>query len=587
MSGRLRLVTLACAGVTFLSACCAATAHATAHHRPRPTGRHAVHVDAPGGGLLSPRLTMPLTIALRERHPVALTNFIQQLDTPGSPEFGHPLTPAQFVAHYSPTVGRAWTVVSYLRRLGFREVALTGNRLFITARASVGQAKRAFDVRFRRYRQGGRSVFANVNLPTLPPAIAATVSAVLGLGNTSNFALPMESLPLTATTPPDCSATTPPGPQPPGACYYTPVAFRAAYDTGSLTGSGTSIAIMAEGRLSQTVRDLRRAERAFGEPSVPYTIERVGRPSTDVGSISEWNLDTQYATAMAPEVSHLYLYDARGLSDGDVALELNRWVSQDLSRAASVSFGECESLPRADGLMTAGDEIMREATAQGQTLFAASGDSGGQRCRVLPPGGRPRTMHEVSYPCSSEYVVCVGGTALFTNPDGSYGREVAWHRGGGGVSRFEATPPWQHCFGPGTPNAQHGEPDIAMDAAINRGAEVYFGRQKFVVGGTSLAAPLALGAWADIESAAGNALGPASALLYRLYPTAACSSGLPAPQPGQLGTAAVDPGYPFHDVTLGSTGAFPAMPGWDYATGLGSIDVARLSAALTALSAGQ
>ncbi|MGH2861347.1 MAG: hypothetical protein ACRDLT_07535 [Solirubrobacteraceae bacterium] len=43
--------------------------------------------------------------------------------------------------------------------------------------------------------------------------------------------------------------------------------------------------------------------------------------------------------------------------------------------------------------------------------------------------------------------------------------------------------------------------------------------------------------------------------------------------------------YPFHDVYLGSNASYPAGPGWDYATGLGSLDVAKVSAALTALAA--
>ena len=37
---------------------------------------------------------------------------------------------------------------------------------------------------------------------------------------------------------------------------------------------------------------------------------------------------------------------------------------------------------------------------------------------------------------------------------------------------------------------------------------------------------------------------------------------------------------PFHDVVLGSNGAYPATPGYDYTTGLGSWDVAKLSAAI-------
>jgi pseudomonalisin len=77
-------------------------------------------------------------------------------------------------------------------------------------------------------------------------------------------------------------------------------------------------------------------------------------------------------------------------------------------------------------------------------------------------------------------------------------------------------------------------------------------------GGTSLSSPLALGVWARIESAHGSAIGFGPPALYAAR--------------GSLG---------FHDVVLGDTGPWPAAPGWDFATGLGTFDVAQMSAALS------
>lgn len=573
MSSRPRLVTLVCTCATIVGVCCPAAAGAASRHRDRHDGSAA----APP--------SVSVAISLRERHTVQLTAFIRELDTPGSPEFRHPLTPARFRARFSPTSAAAEGVVTFLRQLGFREVSLTRNRLFVTARASMATARRAFGVRLRTYREAGRSVYANVDAPTVPAAIAGNVRAVLGLSDLSGFDRPLQARTFTTTVPPNCTLVPGASPEPPGTCYYTPAALRTAYDAGTLTGAGVPIAIMAEGDPVQTLKDLRQAEAAFGEPAVPVTIERVGRPGADLSGTAEWDLDTQYATAMAPGVSRLYLYVARTLDDANVALELNRWVDQDLTKAASASFGECELLPHADGAMAAGDEIMTEAAAQGQTLFVAAGDGGGQRCLANVGGHRTRTLHQVNYPCSSTYVVCVGGTSLFTNADGSYQQELAWHAGGGGSSSFEPRPPWQSCIGSSSRNTVRGEPDIAMDAGINTGAVTFIGGDPGELGGTSLSAPLALGAWADIESAAGNTLGPASALLYRLYPSSPCTSAAPTPPPAPLGTAASDPAYPFHDIYLGSNGAYAATPGWDYATGLGSFDVAKVSAALSALSA--
>lgn len=593
MSSRPRLVTLICTCATIVGVCCPATANAVERPAVSTSGHRGVelapaaahHRQGQRTGSVTRTPSVSVAISLRERHTSKLSAFIRELDTPGSPEYRHPLTPAQFRARFSPTPAQANRVVRFLRQRGFREVALTRNRLFVTARASMSTARRAFGVRLKTFRDAGRAVYANLNAPTLPPAIGGSVRAVLGLSDFSGFVRPMQAKDFTATAPPNCTLVPGSAPKPWGSCYYTPSSLRTAYDTGTLTGAGVPIAIMAQGNPAQTVRDLRSAEAAFGEPAVPTTIERVGRPGADLSGTDEWDLDTQYATAMAPGVSRLYLYVARTLDDANVALELNRWVSQDLTRAASASFGECELLPHSDGTMAAGDEIMTEAAAQGQTLFVAAGDGGGQRCKVYVGDHRTRTLHDVNYPCSSTYVVCVGGTSLFTNADGSYQQELAWHAGGGGTSSFEPMPPWQNCMGGVSDhNTLHGEPDIAMDAGINTGAVTFIGGAPGELGGTSLSAPLALGAWADIESAAGDTLGPASQLLYRLYPSSPCTSVVPTPPSAPLGTASSDPAYPFHDVYLGSNGTYPAVPGWDYATGLGSFDVAKVSAALAALT---
>ncbi|MGH2861345.1 MAG: protease pro-enzyme activation domain-containing protein [Solirubrobacteraceae bacterium] len=312
MSSQSRLVTLVCTCAAIVGACRPAAANMAARSAGRSSGHGSVELahSTPHHHRLHLHLhlhrgqhgrsvvrTPPISVAisLRERHAGRLTAFIRELDTPGSPELRHPLRPAQFRARFSPTAAQANGVVRFLRRLGFRQVALTRNRLFVTARASTSQAKRAFRVRLASYRDGGRSVYANATAPTVPARIVGRVRAVLGLNDFPDFVRPTQATEFTASAPPDFSLA-PLGstPRPYGSCYYTPSAFRTAYDAGALTGAGIPIAIMAEGHPSQTVRDLRTAEAAFGEPAVPTTIERVGRPGTDLNGTDEWDLDTQF-----------------------------------------------------------------------------------------------------------------------------------------------------------------------------------------------------------------------------------------------------------------------------------------------------
>ncbi|MHB8340882.1 MAG: hypothetical protein ACYDB7_06860, partial [Mycobacteriales bacterium] len=114
-------------------------------------------------------------------------------------------------------------------------------------------------------------------------------------------------------------------------------------------------------------------------------------------------------------------------------------------------------------------------------------------------------------------------------------------------------PPLQYALNCGRP-----VPDIAMDADINISPGAYFsGGSPNGQGGTSLASPLSLGSWARIEAAHAERLGFAAPLLYAAYQS-----------PG------------FHDVVLGDSGPYPATPGWDFATGLGSFDVGKMAAVI-------
>jgi hypothetical protein len=216
--------------------------------------------------------------------------------------------------------------------------------------------------------------------------------------------------------------------------------------------------------------------------------------------------------------------------------------------------------------MVAWDQIFAEAAAQGQTVFASSGDTGGF-CPVAPNNGVPAGVPDVNYPASSPYVVSAGGTTLLTNTDGTYNAEAAWLAGGGGPSYFEYQPFWQGGVAPPTSLScvqvvvcvGKTLPDVAMDADPNSGANVYVGGSPEAVGGTSLSSPLTLGVWGRLESAHGNKLGFAALPLYH--------------QNGGAG---------YHDVVLGNTGPYPAAPGYDLATGMGSFDVARMNAAVAA-----
>jgi subtilase family serine protease len=293
----------------------------------------------------------------------------------------------------------------------------------------------------------------------------------------------------------------------------------------------------------------------------------VGLPSSDTAGVVEWDLDTQYTTGMAGNVKHLYIYDTTSLTDQDVTLMFNRWATDNLAQVANASFGICEFFPYLDGTMVAADQVFLEAAAQGQTMFSSTGDTGAY-CSV-GTNGVPAGAPFVGYPATSPYVIGVGGTTLITNTNGGYNTEVAWYAGGGGISQFEYSPPWQSPVVPtnsGLPATFRAIPDFSMDADPNTGAMVYSSNGDVsYVGGTSLSSPLAAGAWARLQTSYNNTLGYAGPRLYAGYPAFGTAPTVPPAKK-------VDG---FNDVLTGSNALYASTPYYDFTTGLGSLDLGQ------------
>jgi subtilase family serine protease len=344
---------------------------------------------------------------------------------------------------------------------------------------------------------------------------------------------------------------------------FYPKEFVKTYDAGGTSaGAGTALAVIAEGNLNPTIKDLRTAEAKQGLPQVPVTVVKTGASSTDTSGTGEWDLDTQTSTGVAPAASRLYMYDATSLSDADLARSVNSFAAQNVARSGSASLGECDVVPFLDGAMAMMDTSFAEAAAQGQTFFASSGDTGSS-CAVAPTNGVPGSgPTDTEYPASSPYVVGVGGTTLDATSADAYAAEIAWNAGGGGISPVEASPTWQSGVVPSATAGARGVPDVAFDADPNTGALITVGGTVEQIGGTSLSSPLALGMWTRLQATHGNALGFAAPKLYRLYKTA--QAGSPVPPSAVPG---------FHDVVLGANGVYAATPGWDYTTGRGTPDI--------------
>jgi subtilase family serine protease len=515
------------------------------------------------------------------------------------------LSPAQVKASYGPTADEVGKVTSYLQSQGLSNVVVEPNNLIVSATGNAGAIAKAFNTTLHGFNVNGATAYANTAPAYVPSALGGIVVAVLGLNDVKTYSAAPRKGTLTVNhAPPATSASAPqpespcaissvfivglPSPQPiptPQAYTtgcprnYTPSDYWRAYDVNtSPAASSVSVAIMTSGNPRPAIDAFRVNEQGDGLPQVPVVLKQVGLASPDVNpvAIDEWTLDMTASTGMAGSVNTLYVYATTSLTDSDIALMYNRWVTDDLAQIGNSSFGGCEVYPYLDGAMLIDDEVFLEGAAQGQTMFASTGDTG-SFCSVGNPNGVPGGAPLMEHPSVSPYVMAVGGTTLWSQVDGTYQGESAWNAGGGGLSQFEYSPYWQNGVQPAssTPTGAtfRGVPDIALDADLQTGMIIYLADAGWTtIGGTSLASPLAAGMWARVLQQH-PALGFAAPALYHTFAVSNPGNKYAGPPP----TISVGP---FHDVVSGANGAFTAAPNYDYTTGLGSVDVDALNAVI-------
>lgn len=547
-------------------------------------------------GSLAASTPLHIVLGLQERNAGQVQPTLRAMLTPGNALNGTSLTVEQFVTKFGATNAQTSAVTKYLSSAGFTNVELAANHLLVEADGTAAVAQEAFHTTLEGYLVNGAKVYVNTVAAQVPTSLSGIVIAVLGLNNVARMHSDITKLHTGASSQTDpCTPPACPTPDPSNESYSAEQ-YQIAYDAASpaaaatvepawasatcgsfaapqllSTGGCTAIGIIAEGDLTQVVKDLRTYETTYKLPQVPVTVVNAGIASPDTSGADEWDLDSQTSTGIAQRVSHLYFYAATSLTDSDLGLAINKAVSSNVVKAFNMSFGECEFFPYIDGAMLLDDEIFGEAALQGITAFASSDDQG-SACPLEGTNGVPLSgPPDTAYPASSPYVVAVGGTYLFTNTNYTFDFETAADFSGGGPSYFETSPFWQAYTGSGTlpivPSSEaglRGVPDVSMCAGGAEvaicAANVFVDGTATLVGGTSLSSPLAMGSWARIESSHKNKLGFAAPLIYQL------ANGGPTPSSTY-----------FNDVILGGNGLFTALPGYDYVTGIGSWDISVIN----------
>ena len=565
----------------------------------------------------------------------ALQEFLGEVHRRESTSYHQWLTPQEFGEWFGPADSDIQAAANWLRAQGFNVAKVTKSKQFLEFSGTAAQLRQALHTEIHQYDVEGETHYANASELSIPEALAPLVGGISPLhdfrakpyaqltgralySRANNKAMPL----WTFSTP---------GAANPDFFLLAPEDFATQYDLGPLyaagvDGTGQTIGIINESNIDISLVNAYR--QLFGLSNNPTQVVIDGQdPGTLRGPDTEAYLDVEVSGAVAPKATvNLYMADGGNLQD-PIGLAAIRAVEDNQASVLSVSFGNCEPF-----LGNAGNQfwnaLWEQAAAQGQTVLVATGDTG-PLCSFAQAGptvsGFASTPWNVAVGGSDFYYsdYATGGASALTlwnqTNDSSlgslkaplpeqvwndaYGLDVIPHAeifaGGGGASSCStitttgtsstcasgyAKPNWQS--GPGVPaDSVRDLPDVSLFASNGANLSAYpicafagecaagAGAQALieVAGGTSASTPAMAGIMALVNQKYGRQ-GQAN---FTLYPLA------------QQQPAA------FHDITLGSnsvpcfqgttdcvqnasghyaTTVYSAGPGYDLASGLGSVD---------------
>ena len=534
-----------------------------AQAQSRPAMTHHVREAVQNGtakavGRMPSDQVMSLDLVLPLSDPSGLDAFLADIYNPASPNYHNYLTPTQFTARFGPTQASYDALVDFAKSNGFAVTGGSRDGMELQVTGTVSVIENAFHVAMTTFQHPteDRTFYAPDREPTVNLPFA-----LWHISGLDNYSIPKPRLvnrkdyALSHGMDPEAvvsHATTGSGPS----ASFLGSDMRAAYYGGTaLTGAGQNLGLFEY--LGTDLADLNTYYKNVGQTNtVPITILSTDGTSTscvDSGrrggcDDTEQTLDMTQALGMAPGLASLVMY----VGSTDTAIISAMTTHNPLPTTIGCSWGWTPADP------STLDPYFTKMAAQGQTFFAASGDSSTWSSR------------NEAWPADDANVVSVGGTDLMTTKAaGAWSSETAWADSGGGISPDRiAIPSWQkaaiNSTNKGSTTYRNG-PDVSANANFT----FYVCADQTTCtandyGGTSFAAPM----WAAFialanQQAAGAGLKPLGFINPTIYSQNATAS-----------TYAAD----FHDITSGTSGSYSAVKGFDLVTGWGSPTVNLITA---------
>ena len=571
---------------------------------------------ATGVGPAPARQTLSLVLPLNANE-AGLERFATEVNTPGSPDYGQYESIASLSRRFGASPSVRGRTLRYLRSVGATGVRIDATGLFADGTMPVLLAQRAFGTSLSSFHIAHAPRFvAPGGVPHVPRPLAGAVTGVVGLDTQPVFSAPSEirsagsrahlasALQTDAAdgasgylnrtgTASGCSGAT-------SGSGFTPNQYLTAYgyaplQAAGIQGQGERVALIEIDGFRYS--DLRAFSNCFGLATPAVNSYGVGVTKA-LAPAGESTLDLEVLDAAAPRLKSVDVYETQ-----PEAVDVLRALTSPLQNPGrkpdviSASLGACE----AQTLGALGVSGLRSiegslalAAASGISVLASSGDAGSSSC--LTRAGAPVPQLAVSYPASSPFVTAVGGTNFALSSANVIDAQTVWNdapaepvAGGGGVSGLFERPSYQNGF---VVANRRVVPDVAMLADPFPGYEIFCSVKNActdaghpdpwsTVGGTSAAAPLLAGGLAlvdqELRTHGRQDVGLANPLLYKLdqFPGAA---GVIS----DVVTGNDDLGSSLRGKPLGCCSAHV---GFDYASGLGGVNLTALSAAADGLVA--
>ena len=577
----------------------------------------------------SMRLRVTITFRMSAAQQADLDALLAAQQERGSPDFQRWLTPEQFGSRFGLSQGDLNRVTGWLESQGFHVENVPPSRNMITFSGAAQQVETALHTEMHRYLVNGKEHFANAGEPSIPAALADVISGLRGL---NNFQLKPRSLMkpkftsgITGNhfiTPPDFATIYDVNRLYQqgfhgegqkivvvGQSNISPNDVAAFRSNSNLPANAPQIVIVPNetdpGMVSTDIDEANLDVDWAGAIAYNATvIFVVGNPNTGNGVVDAINYAITTSPIPAPIISTSYGDCEADFSTAEIS-SLKALMQQAnaegitvLAPAGDNGPADCDFNSNPNGppitASTKGLAVdlpgaLQSVTSVGGTEFTEGSDTAGAfwanpACVLLSACSSATVSQDVTPNSALAYIP--EGAWNDTNVNLGNGMSSGLAAGGGGSSAVIPKPAWQ--TGTGVPNdGARDVPDISLSASQLHDAYLIcsesFANNTFsptcvngfrrndaqmtltAVGGTSVGPPAMAGIVALVNqvtkvSGSGN-------INTVLYPLAArLSSAFHDVQTG-------DNKVPFSPPCVASTQiGYNALPGYDLATGLGSID---------------